>query len=32
VLGLLEHGEVLAPPLLRADIVGWLEALSGGAT
>ena len=39
VLGLLEHAEVLDPPELRADVVGWLEdvaaatgpATSGGA-
>jgi predicted DNA-binding transcriptional regulator YafY len=31
VLGLLEHAEVLEPPELRADIVTWLEASSGGA-
>lgn len=32
VLGLLDQAEVLAPDELRADIVGWLEALarSGG--
>ncbi|HEY8216201.1 MAG TPA: WYL domain-containing transcriptional regulator [Acidimicrobiia bacterium] len=27
VLGLLEHAEVVAPPGLRADLVGWLEAV-----
>ena len=31
VLGLLDHAEVLAPPELRADMVGWLSALSGAA-
>ena len=29
VLGLLDHAEVLAPPELRADMVGWLSALAG---
>src|SRR5207244_164271 len=28
VLGLLEHAEVLSPPELRADLVGWLRALA----
>jgi predicted DNA-binding transcriptional regulator YafY len=28
VLGLLEHAEVLGPPELRADVVGWLEHLA----
>ena len=28
VLGLLEHGEVLEPPELRDEVVGWLERLS----
>ena len=28
VLGLLDHAEVLAPPELRADMVGWLSALA----
>jgi hypothetical protein len=28
VLDLLEHAEVLAPPELRDDIVGWLRALA----
>jgi predicted DNA-binding transcriptional regulator YafY len=32
VLGLLEHAEVLAPPVLRTDIVAWLEAVPGAAT
>lgn len=27
-LGFLDHAEVLEPPELRADIVGWLEALT----
>ena len=27
VLGLLDHAEVLAPPALRDDIVGWLHAI-----
>lgn len=30
VLGFLEHAEVLDPPQLRDDIVGWLEALESG--
>lgn len=29
VLGLLEYAEVLGPPELRADVVGWLHALAG---
>ena len=29
VLGLLEHAEVLGPEELRADVVGWLEAVAG---
>jgi len=28
VLGLLDHAEVLDPPELRADMVGWLSALA----
>jgi predicted DNA-binding transcriptional regulator YafY len=28
VLGFLEHAEVLGPPTLRDDVVGWLEALA----
>jgi proteasome accessory factor B len=28
VLDLLEHAEVLEPPELRAEIVGWLSALA----
>lgn len=28
VLGLLEHAEVLEPPALRSDLVGWLETLA----
>jgi predicted DNA-binding transcriptional regulator YafY len=32
VLGLLEYAEVLAPTELRADIMVWLQALSGGRT
>src|SRR5205085_11493795 len=31
VLGLLDHAEVLAPPELRTDMVGWLSALAGAA-
>lgn len=27
VLGFLDHAELLGPPELRADLVGWLEAL-----
>jgi predicted DNA-binding transcriptional regulator YafY len=27
VLGFLDHAEVLGPDELRADIVGWLEAV-----
>ncbi len=30
LLGLLDHAEVLGPPGLRADVVGWLEAMAGG--
>ncbi|HEX4978837.1 MAG TPA: WYL domain-containing protein [Acidimicrobiales bacterium] len=29
VLGLLDHAVVVAPPGLRADIVGWLEDMAG---
>lgn len=29
VLGLLDHGEVLDPPELRADVVSWLADLAG---
>lgn len=29
VLDFLDHAEVLSPPELRADIIAWLEALSG---
>ena len=29
VLDLLDHAEVLDPPELRAEIVGWLVALAG---
>lgn len=29
VLGLLHHAEVLAPPEVRADVVGWLRATAG---
>jgi predicted DNA-binding transcriptional regulator YafY len=32
VLDLLEHAEVLDPPELRDDIVGWLTALAGEGT
>jgi predicted DNA-binding transcriptional regulator YafY len=32
VLGLLDHAEVLAPPELRDDIVGWLSAVAGPVT
>jgi proteasome accessory factor B len=35
VLGLLDHAEVLGPPQVRAEVVSWLQALSGegeGAT
>ena len=32
VLGLLDHGEVLAPPELRADMVAWLTALAEPVT
>lgn len=32
VLGFLEHAEVLDPPELRADLVGWLQRLAGTAT
>lgn len=28
VLGFLEHAEVLSPPVLREDVVEWLEALA----
>ncbi|HEV8296899.1 MAG TPA: WYL domain-containing protein [Acidimicrobiales bacterium] len=28
VLSFLEHAEVLAPPVLRADVVAWLEAIA----
>lgn len=31
VLELLDHAEVVVPEELRADIVGWLEAMGGGA-
>ena len=30
VLGLLDHAEVLAPPEVRDDIVGWLENMTAG--
>ncbi|MDQ6727103.1 MAG: WYL domain-containing protein [Actinomycetota bacterium] len=30
VLGFLDHAEVLDPPELRAEMVGWLQALTGG--
>ena len=29
VLGFLHHAEILDPPELRADLVGWLEAIAG---
>lgn len=29
VLGLLDHAEVLGPPAVRADVVGWLTDLAG---
>ena len=29
VLGLLEHGEILGPEELRADLVGWLSDMAG---
>jgi proteasome accessory factor B len=29
VLGLLDHAEVVGPPALRDDIVGWLRAMAG---
>ncbi len=29
VLGLLEHGEVLEPPPVRAEVIAWLEGLAG---
>jgi predicted DNA-binding transcriptional regulator YafY len=28
VLTFLDHAEVLGPPELRTDVVGWLEALA----
>ncbi|MBO0732643.1 MAG: WYL domain-containing protein, partial [Acidimicrobiaceae bacterium] len=28
-LGFLDHAEVLGPPALRADMVGWLSQLAG---
>jgi proteasome accessory factor B len=28
ILGLLEHGEVIGPPAVRAEVVGWLEAFT----
>jgi proteasome accessory factor B len=31
VLDLLEHAEVLSPPELRAELVGWLDALGASA-
>jgi predicted DNA-binding transcriptional regulator YafY len=31
VLGLLDHAEVLSPPEVREEIVGWLEAIAGKA-
>ncbi len=31
VLGLLEHGEVLGPAEVRADLIEWLEAIEGAA-
>jgi len=31
VLGLLDHAEVLGPPVARADMVAWLSALAGPA-
>ncbi len=30
VLGFLDHAEIVGPPSLRADIAGWLSALSRG--
>ncbi|MBA2282886.1 MAG: WYL domain-containing protein [Acidimicrobiia bacterium] len=30
VLGFLEHAEVLEPPELRAEVVGWLTAMAAG--
>ncbi|MBA3606540.1 MAG: WYL domain-containing protein, partial [Acidimicrobiia bacterium] len=29
LLGLLEHGEVLEPPPVRAEVIAWLEGLAG---
>lgn len=29
VLGLLDHAEVVGPPALRDDLVGWLRAMAG---
>jgi proteasome accessory factor B len=29
VLGLLDHAEVVGPPALRDDVVGWLRAMAG---
>jgi proteasome accessory factor B len=29
VLDFLDHAEVLGPPELRADLVGWLESVAG---
>jgi predicted DNA-binding transcriptional regulator YafY len=31
VVGLLDGAEVLEPPELRADVIGWLERLAGAA-
>ncbi|MBA2496548.1 MAG: WYL domain-containing protein [Acidimicrobiia bacterium] len=31
VLGFLEHAEVLSPPELRADVVAWLQGVTGDA-
>jgi predicted DNA-binding transcriptional regulator YafY len=31
VLGLLDAAEVVGPPELRAEMLGWLEAVAGGA-
>jgi len=31
LLGFLDHAEVLAPPGLRAEVVAWLQSLTGGA-
>jgi predicted DNA-binding transcriptional regulator YafY len=31
VLGFLDHAELLGPPELRAELVGWLETVAGAA-